>query len=104
MASSREYLDFILEQLSGSDDVSCRSMMGEYVIYCRGKVVGGIYDDRFLVKPTKSAVAMMPDAGRELPYEGAKEMLLVDDLDNREFLRDLLDAICKDLPAAKKRK
>jgi TfoX/Sxy family transcriptional regulator of competence genes len=79
-------------------------MMGEYIIYYRGKVVGGIYDDRFLVKPTKSAVAMMPNADMELPYEGAKEMLLVDDVDNKEFLRELLEAMYEDLPAAKKRK
>lgn len=104
MASSKEYLDFILDQLSGLDDITSRKMMGEYIIYYRGKVVGGIYDDRFLVKPTKSAVAMMPDADIELPYEGAKEMLLVDNLENREFLRDLLAAMYDELPAPKKRK
>ena len=102
MASSKEYLDFILEQLSELDDVSYRAMMGEYIIYYRGKVVGGIYDDRFLVKPTKSAVAMMPNAEMELPYEGAKEMMLVDDVENREFLRDLLDEMYEELPAPKK--
>ena len=104
MASSKEYLDFILEQFSGVDDISCRAMMGEYIVYYRGKVVGGIYDDRFLVKPTKSAVAMMPNADMELPYEGAKEMLLVDEVDNKEFLRKLLDAMYGELPAAKKKK
>ena len=104
MASSKEYLDFILEQLSELDDMSYRAMMGEYVIYYRGKIVGGIYDDRFLVKPTKSAVAMMPNADRELPYDGAKEMLLVDDVDNREFLRELLDEMYAELPATKKKK
>ena len=104
MASSKEYLDFILEQLSELEDVSCRAMMGEYIIYYRGKVVGGIYDDRFLVKPTKSAVAMMPNADAELPYEGAKEMLLVDNVDNKDFLRELLEAMYEELPAAKKRK
>ena len=78
-------------------------MMGEYIIYYRGKIIGGIYDDRFLVKPVKSAVAMMPDADMELPYEGAKEMLLVDDVENREFLRELLDAMCDELPAPKKK-
>ena len=93
MASSKGYLDFILEQLSDLDDISYRAMMGEYIIYYRGKVVGGIYDDRFLVKPTKSAVSMMPDAGMELPYEGAKEMLLVDDVENRKFLRKLLESM-----------
>ena len=104
MASSKEYLDFILEQLSELDDVSYRAMMGEYIIYYRGKVVGGIYDDRFLVKPTKSAAAMMPNTEMELPYDGAKEMLLVEDVDNKEFLRELLEAMYSELPAPKKKK
>ena len=104
MASSKEYLNFILEQLSELDDISYRVMMGEYILYYRGKVVGGIYDDRFLVKPTKSAVAMMPNAEMELPYDGAKEMLLVDDVDNKEFLRELLEAMYSELPAPKKKK
>ena len=93
MASSKEYLDFILEQLSELDDVTYHAMMGEYIIYYRGKIVGGIYDDRLLVKLTKSAVALMPDADRELPYEGAKEMFLVDNVENKEFLRELLEAM-----------
>lgn len=104
MASSKEYLDFILEQLSELEDVSYRAMMGEYIIYYRSKVVGGIYDDRFLVKPTKSAVTMMPNAVMELPYEGAKEMLLVDDVDNKELLRKLLKSMYEELPAPKKKK
>lgn len=104
MASSKEYLDFILERLSELDDMTYRAMMGEYIIYYRGKIVGGIYDDRFLVKPTKSAVTMMPNADMELPYEGAKEMLLVDDMDNKEFLRELLEAMYEELPAPKKKK
>lgn len=104
MASSKEYLDFILEQLSELDDVTYHAMMGEYIIYYRGKIVGGIYDDRFLVKPTKSAAAMMPDADRELPYEGAKEMFLVDNVENKEFLRELLEAMYEELPAPKKKK
>ena len=103
MASSKDYLDYILDQLSGLDDISYRAMMGEYIIYYRGKIVGGIYDDRFLVKPVMAAVAMMPNADLELPYEGAKKMLLVDDVDNREFLRELLDAMYPELPAPKKR-
>ena len=104
MASSKEYLDFILEQLSELDDVSYRAMMGEYIVYYRGKVVGGIYDDRFLVKPTKSAAAMMPNADVELPYDGAKEMLLVDNVDNKDFLRELLEAMYAELPVPKKKK
>ena len=104
MASSKEYLDYILEQLSGLDEISCRAMMGEYIIYYRGKIVGGIYDDRFLVKPTKSAMTMMPNADMDLPYEGAKEMLLVDDVDNKEFLRELLETMYEELPAPKKKK
>ena len=104
MASSKEYLEFILEQLSGLPDVTYRAMMGEYIIYYGGKVIGGIYDDRFLVKPTKSAKALMPDADMELPYEGAKEMLLVDDVENREFLQELLEKMYDELPAPKKKK
>ncbi len=104
MASSKDYLEYILDQLSELDDISYRAMMGEYIIYYHGKVVGGIYDDRFLVKPVKAAMAMMPDAEMELPYEGAKEMLLVDDVENREFLRELLEAMYLELPAPKKKK
>ena len=104
MASSKGYLDFILDQLSELEDISYRAMMGEYIIYYRGKIIGGIYDDRFLVKPVKSAVTMMPDARMELPYDGAKEMLLVDNVDDREFLQKLLRAMYPELPAPKKRK
>ena len=103
MASSKDYLDFILEQLSELDDITYRAMMGEYVIYYRGKVVGGIYDDRFLVKPVKSAVKMMPEANLELPYEGAKEMILVDNVENKDFLRNLLEAMYEELPTPKKK-
>ncbi len=104
MASSKEYLQYILDQLSGLEDITYRAMMGEYIIYYRGKVVGGIYDNRFLVKPVKSALAMMPKADMELPYEGANEMLLVDDVDNRDFLRELLEVMYEELPALKKRR
>lgn len=104
MASTKEYLDFILDQLSGLDEITYRAMMGEYIIYYRGRIVGGVYDDRFLVKPTKSAAAMMPDAERELPYEGAKEMLMVDNVENREFLKELVEAMLEELPAPKKKK
>lgn len=103
MASSKEYLNFILGQFAKLTEVSCRAMMEEYIIYYRGKVVGGIYDNQFLVKPTKSALAMMPDARMEFPYEGAKEMFLVDDVDNSEFLRDLLEAMYEELPVPKKK-
>lgn len=97
-------LAFLLEQLSGLENVSSRPMMGEYVLYYRGKAVGGLYDDRFLVKPTKAAAAMMPKAEKERPYEGAKEMLLVDKVEDREFLRDLLEAMYEELPVPKKKK
>ena len=89
MASNKEYLEYVLEQLSSLDDISYRAMMGEYIIYYRGKNVGGIYDDRFLVKPTKSALRLMPNASRKLPYKGAKEMLLVENIENREYLSEL---------------
>ena len=104
MASSKEYLDFVLEQLSELDDISYRAMMGEYIIYFRGKVIGGIYDDRFLVKNIKTAADLMPEATLELPYDGAKEMLLVEDIENKEFLKDLLEAMVDALPAPKKKK
>ena len=104
MSSTKEYLDFILEQLSGLDEITYKAMMGEYIIYYRGKIVGGIYDDRFLVKNVKTAADKIPDADLELPYEGAKEMLLVDDVDNKEFLRELLEAMYDELPEPKKKK
>jgi len=93
MASSKEYFDYIMDQLSDLEEVSARKMMGEYIIYYRGKIVGGIYDDRFLVKPVPAALSLMPNAQKELPYEGAKEMLLVDEVDNRNFLCKLLKAM-----------
>ncbi len=104
MASSKEYLGFILDQLSLLDDITYKTMMGEYIIYYQGKIIGGIYDDRFLIKPTKAAIKMMPDAPLELPYEGAKEMLLVEEIDNRDFLNELLNAMFDELPTPKKKK
>ena len=104
MASTKEYLDFVLEQLSRLDEISSRAMMGEYILYYRGKVFGGIYDDRLLVRPVPAAVRLMPDAELELPYDGAKEMLLVDDIDNREFLCELVRCMWEDLPDKKKKK
>ena len=99
MASSKEYLDFVLEQCSG---LSARAMMGEYVLYYGGKVVGGVYDNRLLVKPTKSVVSFLPNAPYELPYEGAKEMLLVENMEDKDFLQSLLAAIAEELPAPKR--
>ena len=104
MASSKEYLDFILEQLPELDEITYRAMMGEYIIYYRGKVIGGIYDDRFLVKNIKAAADLMPEAALELPYDGAKEMLLVDDIENKEFLKELLETMADALPAPRKKK
>lgn len=104
MASAKDYLDYILEQLGGLSEVSHRAMMGEYILYYQGKVIGGIYDNRFLIKPTKSAKALLPNAPLELPYEGAKEMLLVDNIEDRELLENLLNAMVDELPTPKKRK
>ena len=101
MASSQDYLQFILGQLSELDDISYRAMMGEYILYYRGKIVGGIYDDRLLVKPVKSAVAYMRDPTYDLPYDGAKEMLLVDNVDDKEYLSGLFQAMYDELPAPK---
>lgn len=102
MASSKEYLEFILEQLSELNDITTRKMMGEYIIYYHGKIVGGIYDDRFLVKPTTSTKQLMPDAQMELPYEGAKTMVLVDEVENKDFLKELIESIYNDLYNNKK--
>ena len=99
MASSKEYVDFILEQCDG---LSARAMMGEYVLYYGGKVIGGVYDNRLLVKPTPSAKKMMPDVSMELPYEGAKEMLLVENMEDKAFLQSLFAVIAEELPAPKR--
>ena len=104
MASSKQYLDYILEQLSDLEEITYRSMMGGYIIYYRGKIVGGIYDDRFLVKPVKSAIAYIPNAKYELPYDGAKEMLLVDNVDNKDFLTGLFNSMYDELPVSKPQK
>lgn len=104
MTSSKEYLEYILEQLSDLDGISYRAMMGEYIIYYREKIVGGIYDDRFLVKPVNSAMTMMPDGDMEFPYDGAKEMLLVSDVENKAFLAELLESMYGELPAPKKKR
>ena len=104
MASSKEYLAYVLEQLSELEDISHRAMMGEYIIYYQRKVIGGIYDDRVLVKPTRSARALMPSAPLELPYEGGKEMLLVEELDDRAFLRELFNAMVDELTEPKNKK
>lgn len=104
MATTKEYKDYILEQLSLCENITCRAMMGEYLLYTNGKLFGGIYDNRFLVKPTESAKARMPEAQEELPYEGAKPMLLVEEVENKPFLKDLADAMYNDLPIPKKKK
>ena len=104
MASSKEYLAFILGQLSELEGITYRAMMGEFIIYYRGKIVGGIYDDRFLVKPVKAAIRYMPTAPYEVPYEGAKEMLLVEEVDHKELLTGLFHAMYDELPALKPKK
>lgn len=104
MASSKAYLDFVLDQLSELQDIRYRAMMGEFIIYYRDKIVGGIYDDRLLVKAIPSAIAYMPNASYELPYQGAKEMLLVDEVDDKAFITGLFNAMYDELPAPKKKK
>lgn len=97
MASSKEYLEYVLEQLQQVEGLRYRPMMGEYLLYCRGRVVGGVYDDRLLVKDTKSARALLPEAPRELPYPGGREMLLVTDMENKSLLQQLLEAVSKEV-------
>ena len=104
MASSKNYLDFVLDQLSELDGITYRAIMGEYILYHQGKIFGGIYDDRLLVKPTPAARSHMPEAPLEAPYPGAKELLLVDNIENRAFLRALIESMVPELPAPKKRK
>lgn len=107
MASTRAYLDFVLEQLSPLEGISARAMMGEYLLYCGGKLVGGVYDDRLLLKETPAARRLLEEAGleaeRDLPYEGAKEMLLAD-VDRRELLQQMVRSIADELPAPKKKR
>ena len=103
MASDKDYLMFVLDQLSGLNEITYRAMMGEFILYYRGRIVGGIYDDRLLVKPVPAALALMPDAPRELPYPGAKEMLLVEDVDDADFLRELFRAMYDELPPPRPR-
>lgn len=104
MPSKKEYLGFISEQLSGLDGISYRAMMGEYIIYYREKIIGGIYDNRLLVKPVNAAINLMPDALRIIPYDGAKEMLQIDNVDDKEFLYKLAAAMYDELPQPKKKK
>lgn len=104
MSTSKEYVNFILEQLSDLEEITHRAMMGEYIIYYRGKIVGGIYDNRLLVKPIKSAVDYMPAPSYEIPYEGAKEMLLVNEVDDKDFLTGLFNAMYDELPMPKPKK
>lgn len=104
MSSSKDYLQFITEQLSGLEEISYRPMMGEYIIYYRGKIVGGIYDNRLLVKPVKSAVSYMPWPVYRLPYEGAREMIFVNDVEDKEFLTGLFNAMYDELPPPKSKK
>ena len=104
MASTKEYLDFVLEQLSELDEITFRAMMGEYIIYYREKIIGGIYDNRFLVKPVPAVLSFIPAHRYELPYEGAKEMILIEDIDNKEILTQLVESMYDDLPVVKKKR
>ena len=104
MASSKEFLEYILEQLSEVEEITYRAMMGEYIIYYKGRIVGGIYDDRLLIKPVKSAIDYVSDIRYEVPYEGAKEMILIEEVDNKEYLTELFKAIYDDLPTLKRKK
>ena len=104
MSTSKAFFEFIFERLSVIDEVSFRPMMGEYVLYFKNKVVGGIYDNRLLVKPTISVLGLLPNAEYQLPYEGAKEMIFIKELDNKEFLLCLLETIYNDLPDKKGKK
>ena len=98
MASSRDFLEYVLDQLSRLSEITYKPMMGEFIIYYQGKIIGGIYDDRLLVKPTESARRLMPEAPLEAPYPGAREMLLVQEVDSRQLLEELFEALAAELP------
>lgn len=104
MASSFEYLEYIIDQLSDLEDINYRYMMGEYIIYYRGRVAGGIYDDRFLIKPVKSALDFIGNAEFETPYPGGRDMIIVDNVDNKEYLKDLFNAMFDELKEPMKKK
>ena len=104
MSSTKGYLDYVLDQLSELDGITHRAMMGEYLLYWKGRLFGGIYDDRLLVKPVPAALVLLPDAPHEAPYEGAKPMLLVEHVDDRVFLAKLLRAMYDELPAPKNKR
>jgi len=104
MASSKEYLDFILDQLSELDEMSYRPMMGEYILYYRGKIIGGIYDNRLLLKPVKVVMEQLGQTRLEHPYEGAKEMILIEDLEDKSFLARLIRDMYEVLSAPKVKK
>ena len=104
MATKKEYLEFVLEQLSDIDGITHRQMMGEYIIYHHGKISAYLCDDRLLVKPVPSAAKMMPDAKYESPYDGAKDMILVENIDDKDFLTNLFNSMYGELPEPKKSK
>lgn len=104
MATSKDYIRFILDQLSGLEGITSRSMMGEYIIYYRGKIAVYVCDDRLLVKPVEAAKKYIPDGSYEPPYEGAKDMLLVENVDSAEYLTGLFEAIYEELPEPKKKR
>ena len=104
MASSKEYLDFILDQFSELEEMSYRPMMGEYILYYRGEIIGGVYDNRLLLKPVKVVMDQLRQTRLERPYEGAKEMILLEDLEDKSFLIRLIKDMYEDLPAPKVKK
>ncbi len=104
MATSKDFLAYILDNLSGVEGITYRQMMGEYIIYMNGRIAAYVCDNRLLIKPVPSSVRLMPDAVYESPYKGAKEMLLCEDTEDREFLKTLFEAIYDELPEPKKRK
>lgn len=105
MASSQEFLDFILKQLQGlGQEISFRKMMGEYLLYYRGRLFGGIYDNRLLLKSVQPALNFFENPIFESPYPGAKSMLRIEEVEDAAFLCNLIEAVYPALPAPKKKK
>ena len=101
MASSAEYLDYVLDLLADVPEVTTRKMMGEYLLYSSGKLFGGVYDDRFLVKDTEASRAVL--SASEIPYDGASEMMLVD-IEDRDAVADLVIRMLPERPEPKRRR
>lgn len=103
MPSTKEFLNYVLDQLNDLEDITYRYMMSEYIIYYKGKIAGGIFDNRLMIKPVKSAIDFIENPIYDIPFDGAKEWILIEDIEDKEFLTELFITIYKDLSFPKKK-